>query len=171
MALTITKYLVIPATTVLLSACGAFSDSTSIEVQMYGVETAPTGATGDRDPQFQTYQIDSIVLNSADGDVSIYSGGESFKIVDRPQIVTSFDASDLAGKSYTGFTVTFASTVVGGDKDEPALTYTLSSVTQSLTQTLEVKDSSTLDLAIKLNWGNTLTTGAMTEPSFVLTAK
>ncbi len=171
MKLTITKLLLFGSLILSQSSCGAFSDSTEVEVQMYGIASAPSTATGDQDPQFQTYEIQSIVLSSPDGDVSILDQAESFKIVDRPQIVTSFDAADLAGRSFTGYTVTFGSTVTGGDKDQPNLSFTLTTVTQSLTQTLEIKEGSTLNLAIKLNWGNTLASGAMSEPAFVLTAK
>lgn len=152
-----------------LSGCGAFSDETKLEIQMYGVPRAPESAAGDRDPQFQTYEVQSITLASPEGDVALLTEAQSFKIVDRPQIILDKVADDLSGKSFTGLTVVLSPTVVGGDNDEADLTFTLSNPTLALTRSLAIEEGKNTTFIIKANWANTIGSGAMTEPTFEIT--
>ena len=170
MHLTITRFLISSALALALSSCGAFTDETQVEIEMYGVTRAPTTATGDRDPQFQSYEVQSITLNSAEGDVLILSEPQTFKIVDRPQIILSYKADAFVGRSFTGITVVYSAAVVGGDNDEPALGFTLSSPTLAIAATFEIEESKSKTFSIKASWANTISTGAMTEPSFEFVA-
>jgi hypothetical protein len=48
--LTITKYLLVSAVGLGLSACGSLTSDQLLSVDMYGVSKMPVGATGTRDP-------------------------------------------------------------------------------------------------------------------------
>lgn len=170
MYLTITRFLSGFSLMALLSGCGGFSEETLIEIQMYGVTRAPESATGDRDPQFQSYEVQSITLTSAEGDVVLLDEVETFKIVDRPQILLSFKADELVDRVFTGMTVVFAATVEGGDNDEPALSFTLTNPSLTLTQAIEIEDGKSKTYSIKANWANTISAGTMTEPTLELVA-
>jgi hypothetical protein len=154
-----------------LSACGAFSDETKLEIQMYGVARAPASATGDRDPQFQTYKVQSIALSSAEGDVALLSETSTFKIVDRPQILVDKVADEWAGRTFTTMTVTFEPLVTGGNSESSALSFTLSQPVLTLTQPLLLEKGKSLNLTIKASWSNTIAAGTMTEPSFEIVAE
>ncbi|RZA17608.1 MAG: hypothetical protein EOP10_22445 [Proteobacteria bacterium] len=171
MKLTITGFFASILMASSLSACGACSDETKLEIQMYGVARAPASATGDRDPQFQSYTVQSIVLNSAEGDVSLIDAPSTFKIVDRPQILLKRIADEWAGRTFTGLTVTFDATVVGGDNDDADLSFTLSAPVVALTQTLLLEENKGLNFTIKAVWANTIAGEAMTEPTFEIVAQ
>lgn len=171
MKLTITRFLAVIGMALSLSACGAFSDETKLEIQMYGVARAPASATGDRDPQFQSYTVESIVLNSAEGDVSLLDAPATFKIVDRPQILLNRIADEWAGRTFTGLTVTFDANVIGGDNESSDLSFTLSTPVVALTQTLLLEEKQSLNFTIKAVWANTIAAGTMTEPTFEIVAE
>ncbi|MES2745577.1 MAG: hypothetical protein V4655_09115 [Bdellovibrionota bacterium] len=171
MKLTITRFVTMILLASSLSACGAFSDETKLEIQMYGVARAPASATGDRDPQFQTYTVQSIVLNSAEGDVYLLDTPTTFKIVDRPQILLKRIADEWAGRTFTGLTVSFEPSVVGGDNESSDLSFTLSAPVVSLTQTLLLKENHGLNFTIKAVWANTIASATMTEPTFEIVAE
>ncbi|RYZ53242.1 MAG: hypothetical protein EOP07_18160 [Proteobacteria bacterium] len=165
MKLTITNSLTLLTLASSLMGCGAFSDETRIEIQMYGIAQAPASAAGDHDPQFQTYELQSITLNSATDSARLVENPMKFKIVDRPQILLSRIADSYIGKSYTGMTVVFAPTVVGGDKDEGSLSFDLSQPSPTLTETITFEEGKSLTYIIKAAWENTMGDGAMTEPT------
>lgn len=171
MILTITRLFSTLLVASSLSSCGAFSDKTELVIQMYGVARAPEGASGDRDPQFQSYTVQSIVLNSAEGDVNLLSESETFKIVDRPQILLTRRSEDLVGRTFTGLTVTLSPRVVGGDNDSPKLSFTLDNPVLALTQVLSMEKNNDMNFAIKAVWANTIGSGSMSQPSFEIIAQ
>lgn len=169
MKLTITKTFACAILLAALSGCGAFSDETKLEIQMYGIARAPETATGDRDPQFQTYEFTSISLLSAEGDFDLLEEAESFKIVDRPQIILDKDMNEQIGKAYTGINVVLSPDVVGGDSQAPELSFTLSNPTLALEQAIDIEEGKSKTITVKLIWANTIGSEAMTEPSFEIT--
>jgi hypothetical protein len=167
MKLTITRSLLVGFLASSLTGCGAFSDETRIEIQMYGIPQVAATAAGDHDPQFQTYEVQSITLNAAteSENVRLVESPMKFKIVDRPQILLSRIADSYIGKSYTGMTVVFAPTVVGGDKDAGSLSFDLSQASQTMTETIKFEEGKSLTYIIKAAWENTIGDGVMTEPT------
>lgn len=147
-----------------LAGCGAFSNETEIEIQMYGIAQAPATATGDHDPQFQTYEVLSITLNG-DESASLIDSSSSFKIVDRPQILVARNVKSYIGKAYTGMTVVFAPTVTGGDREEGELTFSLTEPTLTLSQAISFEEGKNQTYLIKAAWENTMGAGVMTEPT------
>ncbi|MBC7533900.1 MAG: hypothetical protein H7318_20225 [Oligoflexus sp.] len=147
-----------------LMGCGALSDDTKIEIQMYGIAKTPATAAGDRDPQFQTWEVQSITLDGAEP-AALVTESADFKIVDRPQILVSRNAKSYLGKTYTGMTVVFGPTVTGGDNSEDALSFTISTPTLALTEAITFEQGKSKTYLIKASWENTLSTGTMTEPT------
>ncbi len=166
--LTITKLLAKILFVSSLAGCGGFSDETLIEIQMYGIERAPVGATGTKDPQFQTYDVQSITLNSPTESAILLGTPTPFKIVDRPQILVSLNAKDYIGKEYTGLTIAFAPKVIGGNNEESSLSFQLTQASLALVQTLSFSEGKSKTFVIKASWKNTIDNGVMTEPELVL---
>ncbi len=165
MKLTITRNLILFSGLMLGYGCGAFEEEIRLEVQMFGVARAPETATGDRDPQFQTYTVQSITLTGPEGDIALLPEPADFKIVDRPQIILRRVSDDLKDKTFTSLSVAFSPVVTGGDNDESALNFTLTNPTLTLTTPLTIDKSKTYGFKIKALWANTIGNGAMTEPS------
>ncbi|MBC7659419.1 MAG: hypothetical protein H7249_06895 [Chitinophagaceae bacterium] len=168
MKLTITFSFVMSLGLSLLTGCGALSNATTLEIQMYGVANAPTGATGTKDPQFQTYEVTSITLDGADGPTNLLSVATPFKIVDRPQILVSQNADKFVGKVYTGLTVVFTPTVVGGTSSASTLKFDLTPPTLTLKQEMSFEKSKTKTFAIKAAWANTVGDNVMSEPTLTI---
>lgn len=171
MKLTITNFLLSSVWALLLSGCGGFSTDQLLSVEMYGVGKSPATATGTRDPKFQTYQLLKVDLISEDGTTptNLFDGEEEkiFRIVDREQLIFTKEISDLEDNSYGSIQLTFAPEVTGGEGDG-ALSFTLSNPVLSLTQAFAVEKAKDLTLQIKINWANTLSDEAMTEPEYAL---
>lgn len=164
MKLTITKLFFGFVVVSSLVGCGAFSEDTQVEIQMYGIAKAPATAAGDKDPQFQTWEVQSITLDGA-VPAALVTESTKFKIVDRPQILVSRNAKSYIGTAYTGMTVVFGPTVTGGDNTDDALSFTLSTPTLALTEAITFEAGKSKTYLIKASWGNTLITGTMTEPT------
>lgn len=172
MKLTITNFLVSCAAGLGLSGCGGLSSDQLLSVEMYGVSKMPEGATGTRDPKFQIYQLLKVDIVSEDGatTTNLFDNEEEkiFRIVDREQLIYSKKISDLVDTSYGSMLLTFAPEVTGGDSEENALTFTLANPVLTLTQPFAIETAKDITVLIKMNWGNTLSDEAMTEPAFVL---
>jgi len=153
-----------------LAGCGALSDETKFDIQMYGIAKTPAGATGDHDPQFQTYQVQSITLLGEETSILLDTASQ-VKIVDRPQILVTRTADDNIGKAYTGLTIVLGPTVIGGDNDESNLSFALTQTTLTLTQPITIKEGETKTFVVKASWENTMGGGVMSEPELVLTAQ
>jgi hypothetical protein len=139
---------------------------------MYGVSKSPDGATGTRDPKFQIYELLKVDIVSEDGATStnLFDGEEQqiFRIVDREQLIYSKKIKELVGNSYSSVQLSFAPEVSGGDSEDKALTFNLSNPILTLPQSFAVTKAKSLTLQIKINWGNTLSDEAMTEPQYTL---
>ncbi|HET9237202.1 MAG TPA: hypothetical protein VFO10_08120 [Oligoflexus sp.] len=173
MKLTITNFLAVWAAGLGLSGCGGLSSEQLLSVEMYGVSKMPEGATGTRDPKFQIYQLLKVDIVSEDGatTTNLFDNEEEkiFRIVDREQLIYSKKITDLVDTSYGSMLLTFAPEVTGGDSEENTLAFTLANPVLTLTQPFAIEKAKDIAVIIKMNWGNTLTDEAMTEPTFVLT--
>lgn len=155
----------------LLPACGSLTSDQELTVEMYGMSKTPENAAGDRDPQFQIYQLTQIDLVSTDGTLTNFFDGveeKIFRIVDREQLIYSQKIDDLVGNSYSGIQIAFAPLVTGGESGSDAYEFTLSSPALTLSQEFTVEKAKSRTLIIKINWGNTLSDTAMTEPQYEL---
>lgn len=172
MKLTITNFLMGCAGALGLSACGGLSSDQLLSVEMYGVSKMPEGATGTRDPKFQIYQLLKVDILSEDGatTTNLFDNDEEkiFRIVDREQMIYSKKISDLVDTSYGSMQLTFAPEVSGGDSEENALTFTLANPVLTLSQPFAIEKAKDVTVLIKMNWGNTLSDEALTEPQFIL---
>lgn len=156
-----------------LSSCGVDTEiEQNFHIVMFGVLTSPQGVTGDEDPIWQKYTLQSVSFTSDDGneETSLYSGENATvkRIVDRPQIIYEKDIALLNGKSFSKATVTFDSSVVGAFGDKENYQIVLTNPTLTLNKTFTVEDGKGLDLEIKVNWKNTVNDSTMSEPSFEL---
>jgi hypothetical protein len=91
-----------------------------------------------------------------------------FRIVDREQMIYSKKIVDLVDTSYGSMQLTFAPEVSGGDSEDNALTFTMANPMLTLSETFAIEKAKDVTVLIKLNWGNTLSDEAMTEPQFIL---
>jgi hypothetical protein len=172
MKLTITNYLVSCAASLGLSACGGLTSEQLLSVDMYGVSKMPEGATGTRDPKFQIYQLLKVDILSEDGatTTNLFDNDEdrTFRIVDREQLIYSKKIADLVDTSYGSMQLTFAPEVTGGESEENSLSFTLANPVLTLSQPFAIEKAKNINVVIKMNWGNTLSDEAMTEPAFIL---
>jgi hypothetical protein len=172
MKLTITMVLELGALSLGLSACGGLSSDQLLSVEMYGVSKMPEGATGTQDPKFQMYQLLKVDLVSEDGatTTNLFDNDEEkiFRIVDREQLIYSKKISDLVDTSYGSMQLTFAPEVSGGVSEENALTFTMANPVLTLSQPFAIEKAKDVTVLIKMNWGNTLSDEALTEPQYVL---
>jgi hypothetical protein len=172
MKLTITNFLVSCAAGLGLGACGGLSSEQLLSVDMYGVSKMPEGATGTRDPKFQIYQLLKVDILSEDGatTTNLFDNDEdrTFRIVDREQMIYSKKIADLVDTSYGSMQLTFAPDVTGGESEENSLSFTLANPVLTLSQPFAIEKAKNINVVIKMNWGNTLSDEAMTEPAFVL---
>jgi hypothetical protein len=170
--LTITKYLLVSAVGLGLSACGSLTSDQLLSVDMYGVSKMPEGATGTRDPKFQIYQLLKVDIISEDGasTTNLFDNDEEkiYRIVDREQLIYSKKISDLVDTSYGSIQFTFAPEVTGGESDENEMSFTLSNPTLTLSQPFAIEKAKDVNVHIKMNWGYTLSDEAMLEPQYVL---
>jgi hypothetical protein len=139
---------------------------------MYGVSKMPEGATGTRDPKFQIYQLLKVDILSEDGatTTNLFDNDEdrTFRIVDREQLIYSKKIADLVDTSYGSMQLTFAPEVTGGESEENSLSFTLANPVLTLSQPFAIEKAKNINVVIKMNWGNTLSDEAMTEPAFIL---
>ncbi|WP_141733081.1 hypothetical protein [Oligoflexus tunisiensis] len=173
MKLTITDILCGWLLSAMLPGCGSLTTDHLLSVDMYGVSKSPEGATGTRDPKFQSYQLVKVDIISEDGasSTNLFDGEEEkiFRIVDREQLIYSKKIDELVGNSYGSIELTFAPEITGGDSEDTPLTFTMSNPTLTLAQPFAIEKAKNINVHIKMNWGYTLSDEAMTEPEYVLT--
>nr|AIA17828.1 hypothetical protein [uncultured bacterium] len=172
MKLTITKVLLVTSAGLALSGCGGFSTEQLLTVDMYGVSKMPEGAAGTRDPNFQIYQLLKVDIVSEDGSTTtnLFDNEDEriFRIVDREQMIYSKKISDLEGTSYANIQFTFKPEVSGGDSAQKDLSFTMSNPILTLAQPFAIEKAKNVTVHIRMNWGNTLSDEAMTEPQYIL---
>ncbi len=173
MKLTITNFLFGSVVGLGLCSCGGLSTDHLLSVDMYGVSKMPDGATGTRDPKFLIYQLVKVDIVSEDGSstTNLFDNEEEkiFRIVDREQMIYSKKIDDLVDTSYSSIQFTFAAEVTGGDTEDTALAFTMSSPTLTLSQPFAIETAKDINVQIKMNWGYILSDEAMTEPAYVIT--
>ncbi len=150
--------------------CGSVLSDQQISIEMYGVSKAPASAVGDRDPHFLSYQLLAVNLTSEDGTTTttLFDNEEDriYRIVDRSQIIYSKKITDLVGNSYASLKMTFAPLVEGGERGGEELSFTMSNPELLLAQPFAVSTAKDLSFLIKIDWGNTLSDEALTEPEY-----
>lgn len=171
--LTITKFLLLGTC---LAGCDSLVEEQLLKVEMRGSMDAATGATGDDDPDFQTYVLSDLALVHEDGDTrtQLFDPAESglqssFRIIDRAQRIYSRNIESLTGRSFTAIEATFEALVTGGNADHPEMSFTLSTPTLTLSRAFEVETAKSLLFEIEVHWGKTIQGETMSEPSFELT--
>jgi|GEM_PF-6639203 hypothetical protein len=166
MKLTITKYLLLGYVS---AGCGSLVEGQFLDIEMYGVARTPTGAAGDKDPEFQSYRLLQVSFMNQDGTTltTLFNNEEDkiFRVVDRPQIIFSKAIAELEGQKYQGLQVVFDPAVEGGDQERPNLSFTLSQPTQQLNEALTVEKAKNVEVQIKVIWANTLSEAGMSEPT------
>ncbi len=170
MKLTITKLIF---GSLLVTACGSLDSDQTLQIQMYGSSTVATGATGDGEPDELVYQLTEVSLISTDGATlsTLFANEEEkiFRIIDRAQVIYSTTISDLVGTSYSGLRITFASAVTGSNEKYKDLSFTMAQPTLILTETIAIEKARSLVFNSKANWGDTITDGQITEPTYEFT--
>jgi hypothetical protein len=171
------RHFTIYAISLLLSACGVSTSSTSsFKVRMHGIYSPPIGASGDSAPKSQTYLFNAVKLTKSDGsEVSLYDGDpKTLKIIDRGQLVFSkTDMTDYDGDSFTSVLVQFDPTIVVTSKSGTSTTIALSSGDLQIDETFSIEKQKEKVLTIKIAWGDTITVNSdgsetVSPPSFSL---
>ena len=155
-----------------LGSCDQVKTTHLISFEMYGVQVAPDGATGDESPLNQTYTIEEVTFLSQDGTTEkvLLSSSDSaeYKIVSRRQIIFSVESEELDGESFSAVNVTFSATVDGQNYSGEELSTTLTTTTYSLTEDFTVSSTDDLVFSIQVQWLNTVSGTTMSAPTLVL---
>lgn len=156
----------------LLQGCGFTTGDQFLYVQMYGVAQAADDAAGDVSPKWQEYYLSSVVLLSEDGStattLSEDADAKTYRIVNRPQIIFTYDMSSESGNTYSGAEVTFDAAVTGESKNADNHSFSLTNTTLTLSEVFTIEESKGVDMLIKVRWKNTVSGSTMTEPTFTL---
>jgi len=146
---------------ILATSCGnglSLTNEQEIEVVIYGVNTAPDSATGNQSPQFYELQFVNLILNQTSGDpVTLTpSSTETYKVINRPQIVYSESISDYESVEFSSAAATFTDAVVVGGKYRSDYTLTLTDPVFEVTEAFSVEKGKGLKMTILINWNNTV---------------
>ena len=174
MKLTITRLAQLGYLIAHLASCNsAVTQDQLLTIEMYGVTKAASTALGDKNPNFQSYQLLAVDFLSADGSskTNLFNNEDdrTFVIVERQQIIFAKKISELVGVTYSAIQVTFHPTVKGGRDESPDNSFNMTNPILSLTTPLVVATGKSLDMVIKINWGNTLSDAGMSEPDYLFT--
>jgi hypothetical protein len=147
-------------------------------VAMVGVFEAPADATGNAEPKYQTYSLEDVSFTMSDGSaLPLYTdAAQSFRIVNRSQILFETDISKEVGQTVAAINVQFAATIEGGGKTGATLTATLPSPVLTLNEAFVLEKAQSTRLNIDVQWKNTVTldssadpvTEVMSAPTFLL---
>ena len=146
-----------------IAGCSALTSASSIvtklNIGMNGMPTIPDGATGNNDPIYQQYSLETVSLTKADGtSVVAYSGdAKDLRIINRPQIITTYDMSTDVGTTFNSIAVTFSSTVTGAGRYRSDLLIALENPTLTYSVPFTVAKAQDRRLDIYVNWQNTVT--------------
>ena len=154
----------------------ASSVTTNLNVAMNGTSTVPDGAIGNNDPTYQLYTLKSITLTKSDGtSVAAYDGDPvELRIINRPQIISTYDMSKDAGTVFSAITITFDTTVTGAGRYQDNLSIGLTNPVLTYNQSFTVAKAQDRRLDILVNWQNTVTesdadeTDSLQAPTFQL---
>lgn len=159
-----------------LSGCSSssgLSTTQELKIEMYGVNVAPEGAAGDITPKWQSYTLTGVTFTSEDGsEVStLYDGTDpqTYRIVNRAQLIYTKDITDLAGTTFSDATITFEAAVTGGSSESEDHSFTLSAPSLSVGVPFTIDEGKNRTLVIQIQWKNTVSGETMSEPSFSIT--
>lgn len=156
----------------LLTGCDINLDTQTFKLQMIGVEIAPDGAEGTASPRAVTYQLSSLTLMGEEGtedlSLTLEDPTQTYRIAARPQILYSQKLKDYTDNSYSGASIVFDTAAQAEAISGQTYNFTLSS--PELTSSgFVVKQGRDINVVIKVQWKNTLTDDAFTEPSYEVT--
>ena len=138
--------------------------------------TIPDGATGNNDPIYQQYSLENVTLTKADGtSVVAYAGyAKDLRIINRPQIITTYDMSHDVGTTFNSIAVTFSNVITGAGRYRSDLSTALENPTLTYAVPFTVAKAQDRRLDIYVNWQNTVTesdtdrSDSLQAPSFEL---
>lgn len=157
---------------VILTGCDINLDSQMFKLQMIGVEIAPEGAEGTASPRAVTYQLSSLTFIGEEGtedlDLTLEDPTKTYRIASRPQILYSQKLKDYTGNSYSGVRIGFETAAQAEAISGQTYDFTLSSPELTSPGFL-IKQGRDINVVIKVQWKNTLTDDALTEPGYEVT--
>ena len=152
------------------------SNKTIFNVAMTGMDKIPDSATGNRDPAFESFTLNSVTLTREDGSTvdGFANDPKTLRIINRPQIISSADLGSDIGTTFTKVTVQFDPNVQGGGRYQSDLKITLPTGELSYSTPFKISKAQSRRLDIWVNWQNTLDennsdkTDSLQVPSFEL---
>jgi hypothetical protein len=146
-----------------------------LNVEMYAALEIPVGATGSSYPDWQRYTLTSVAfLNSDDDEALVLFDGstpQTFRIIDREQIIYSREISDYKGESYRGLVITFDPTIVGSSGGKDDYSCTLADPVLVKLQDFTIEEGKGMTIKIKTKWRNTISAEGMTPPEYDISIK
>jgi len=145
----------------LITSCGnglSLTTKQEIEVVIYGVNTAPESATGTQSPQFYELQFVNLVLITSDAEPVTFTPTttETYKVINRPQIVYAESVSDYEGTEFSSAAATFTETVTVGGKYSTDYSLTLTNPVFDVAKSFSVETGKGLKMTVLVNWKNTV---------------
>lgn len=170
MKLTITIFL---ASLAVSGGCGSLVTEQLLEIQMLGSSQMADDAVGTAHPDYLTYQLTGVALVSEDGATltTLFNNEEEkiFRIIDRSQTVYTKDISEFDGTTFSGLRLSFAPEVTGGNELLEDLSFTMAQSSLVLTDPLTVETAKSIVVINRLKWGDTISEGELSEPTYELT--
>ncbi len=160
----------------IVSGCGISTTTKQIlTIYMQGNYSAPDDATGNETPISQAYTLNSVQVQ-VDGGAALEfltATPRESTIVNRSQIIFSKDISDYNGVRFSGAALGFSSAVTGkttgGTAVSTDITSRLTSGAIPITEAFTVEEGKGLDINIKVNWKNTVSSSTMEAPTYTVT--
>lgn len=166
------KFLVLAVIVLLQTACGAtFTTDQFFEIQMYGVNQTPDGATGTVSPKFQEYVLTEVTVQSEDGSETIIlydSVADAVRISSRPQLIFSTEFSAYNETTFSGMTVAFDPVIQGESKNSKDHSFTLTDPQIVMVKEFTLETGKSLTASLRIFWKNTVTDTTMVAPAFGL---
>lgn len=162
------KVLVLTILVMLVSACG-YDTSPYLSIDIYGVYSVPTGATGDTSPQNMTLTLTdiSVVNQDASGQESFFSGSSQLVVIDRPLQILEKDLTNYEDETFSQIILTFDTSFALDGQDFDTIAGDLSSGTLSYSVPLTIETGKSYSFSVKISWQNIIQDGAITaNPSF-----
>jgi hypothetical protein len=166
--------LLIPLLISAMTGCSDLDIKSELTFLMYAVNSNPEeGGSGELTPIYQTYKLESISLTSNEKakiiwDASNHSDVEGFRIIERPQKLTSILLSDYNATNISPILFKFSSKVTGASKDNDNLSFELSSQELSYEKDFFIEEGRDYSLAIKVYWRDTISNDTMQQPQYVI---
>ena len=155
------KILLSICATVLMTGCGINEiGEQKLQVFMYGVNQASTGATGSVAPRALNVTLNSISITDTDGTPKVLDSAMSYNtnIINRQQIIFEKDIADLEGNSYTSATLNFASdAVIVGKYNDLNTTLEDDVAEMVISDAFTIQPGQGVSVYIKIKWANFLT--------------